>query len=49
MMRLNDPTTRGKTYGPRAFIYAAPHGWNKLPLFNIKNINPPTFKSSLAS
>ena len=34
-------------YGPRAFIYAAPHEWNKLPLFIRKSINLSTFKSSL--
>ena len=31
---------------PRAFIYAAPHEWNKLPLFIRKSIDLSTFKSS---
>ena len=47
MMLLDEPKIRGKTYGPRAFIYAAPHEWNNLPLFIRKSINLSTFKSSL--
>ena len=46
MMLLKELKISGKTYGPRVFIYAAAHEWNKLPLFIRRSINLSIFKSS---
>ena len=45
-MFIDELKIRGKTYGPRTFIYEAPHEWNKLLLFIRKSTNLSTFKSS---
>ena len=47
MMLLNEPKIKGTTYGPRSFVYAAPHEWNKIPFYIKTSVNLAIFKSSL--